>query len=432
MSLEAEVQNNTRGIASLNKATADLKARADRVEDRIPGDASQTNKLADKQWVLNHTGLQGSDADKTVREVASDEVAKIVADAPEAYDTLKEVANWIQDDTTGAAAMATAIAKNTAAVKELQELQERPGVEVVAPSLDGAGKAADAAAVYTATAAKRGMLDLSVYKRDGTLHGLSPECLPITGSAGYSDFGYGGTTPTDGYVYATNQYGEAEMYATLTFDEEGFCTDIDCNKELYFNGRPFQSGSWPRVKVVYIPTDDSLLRRSELSNAETNLELLIAINRGRIDEVDMALQTFLNQTFNVAISELDYYVQKCFYYPTDGSVLDDDEEGFKRVSLRPYTIASLPYYPQKISISVADDFVTNRYGQNAVRDLVFVLPISDTVFTLKWPSNFHPRTDAETDFACVAGVRNVYWITEYAPNEFCVAGWQETAGGSAS
>lgn len=79
MSIEAEVQNNTKGIASLNQATADLKARADRIEDKIPGDASQNNKLATREWVKNTTGLRGSDNGKTVREVAADEAAKALA-----------------------------------------------------------------------------------------------------------------------------------------------------------------------------------------------------------------------------------------------------------------------------------------------------------------------------------------------------------------
>ena len=48
------------------------------------------------------TKLVGTDkgedgrANKTVREIASEEVAKIVNGAPEAYDTLKEIADWIQ------------------------------------------------------------------------------------------------------------------------------------------------------------------------------------------------------------------------------------------------------------------------------------------------------------------------------------------------
>jgi hypothetical protein len=56
----------------------------------------------------------------------------------------------------------------------------------------------------------------------------------------------------------------------------------------------------------------------------------------------------------------------------------------------------------------------------------------ETAPTITWGAIFHPRTDAETDFACVAGVRNIYWITEHSSGEFCVAGWQETDGGGTS
>ena len=51
--------------------------------------------------------------------------------------------------------------------------------------------------------------------------------------------------------------------------------------------------------------------------------------------------------------------------------------------------------------------------------------------TVTWPSMFHPRTDAATDFACEAGKRNVYFISEYATGNFAVGGWQETSGGNA-
>ncbi len=39
----------------------------------------------------------GEDTGKSARQVAAEEVAKIVADAPAAYDTLQEIASWIQD-----------------------------------------------------------------------------------------------------------------------------------------------------------------------------------------------------------------------------------------------------------------------------------------------------------------------------------------------
>lgn len=53
--------------------------------------------------------LQGDDTDKSVRQIASEitatEVSKVVDSAPEAFDTLKEVADWIETDKTGTAAV---------------------------------------------------------------------------------------------------------------------------------------------------------------------------------------------------------------------------------------------------------------------------------------------------------------------------------------
>jgi hypothetical protein len=75
----------------------------------------------------------------------------------------------------------------------------------------------------------------------------------------------------------------------------------------------------------------------------------------------------------------------------------------------------------------------NAEDENYVADCAIVIDCRRTTTAPKivWSKSFYPRTDKETDFACVAGVRNVYWITEHAPNEFCVAGWQETTGGNA-
>lgn len=58
--------------------------------------------------------LVGSDSNKSTRSIAAEEVAKVVANADADFDTLKEIADWIQNDTTGAAKMANDI-------KELQE-----------------------------------------------------------------------------------------------------------------------------------------------------------------------------------------------------------------------------------------------------------------------------------------------------------------------
>lgn len=53
--------------------------------------------------------LIGSDTGKSARAISAEEVAKVIASAPEDFDTLKEIADWIENDTTGAAKMANDI-----------------------------------------------------------------------------------------------------------------------------------------------------------------------------------------------------------------------------------------------------------------------------------------------------------------------------------
>ena len=55
--------------------------------------------------------LQGLDTDKSARTIAAEEVAKVVNGAPESFDTLKELSDWISTHGTDATAMNTAITK---------------------------------------------------------------------------------------------------------------------------------------------------------------------------------------------------------------------------------------------------------------------------------------------------------------------------------
>lgn len=95
------------------------------------------------------------------------------------------------------------------------------------------------------------------------------------------------------------------------------------------------------------------------------------------------------------------------------------------LTVAPYTNAQVTSDGTAFTVAVAE-------GDGKARDCQFTLDCTSLEIapTITWGANFHPRTDAETDFACVAGKRNVYWVTEYAPNEFAVAGWQVTDGGT--
>ena len=64
---------------------------------------------AKKEVETKISTLIGEDKDKSIRSVAAEEVAKIVDSADTRYDTLKEIADWIINDTTGSAQMANDI-----------------------------------------------------------------------------------------------------------------------------------------------------------------------------------------------------------------------------------------------------------------------------------------------------------------------------------
>ncbi len=93
--------------------------------------------------------------DGSVSKTVADAIAAIVADAPESFDTLKEISNWITEHADGAAAMNTQINANkadiaalTALIGELPEGAESDTViAYITELVNGKANDADLAAV---------------------------------------------------------------------------------------------------------------------------------------------------------------------------------------------------------------------------------------------------------------------------------------------
>ena len=114
------------GVTDEQIATA--KAVKDYVDNLVTGGIGALGALAKKDEVteielgddlkkkINDAAAQastlvGEDASKSARAIAAEEVAKIVDGADASFDTLKEIADWILSDTTGAAKMANDITR---------------------------------------------------------------------------------------------------------------------------------------------------------------------------------------------------------------------------------------------------------------------------------------------------------------------------------
>lgn len=101
--LEGRIEANEGKLAGIEGTVADAIGAVDAKAEQNKTDiATVSGKVAT---------LVGEDTSKSVRAIAAEETAKIVAGADANYDTLKEIADWIMSDTTGAAEMANDIAE---------------------------------------------------------------------------------------------------------------------------------------------------------------------------------------------------------------------------------------------------------------------------------------------------------------------------------
>ena len=141
-------------ISSINNSTTGILAQAKKYTDDNKYDDTSIKKdikaNTDAIAVLNGTG------DGSVSKTVSNAVAGIVANAPEAYDTLKEIADWIGDNPDGASAMNSAIKANTAAINTKQDkltFDTTPVKDSDNPIQSGG--------IYTALESKVGFTDLA-------------------------------------------------------------------------------------------------------------------------------------------------------------------------------------------------------------------------------------------------------------------------------
>lgn len=104
-----------------------LRALWKKLDDR---DKEIVRKILDNKTaidLLNATATTDTQAplgsvERTVGDKVAEEIAKIVANAPADFDTLKEIADWISTHSDSAAAMNSAIQENRDAVSSLKTL----------------------------------------------------------------------------------------------------------------------------------------------------------------------------------------------------------------------------------------------------------------------------------------------------------------------
>ena len=120
-----------------------------------------------------------SNVDGSVSKTVADAVARVVAGAPEDLDTLKEIADYIASDKTGAAELA-------AAISQLQTLTEKHTSDIAGNASGVAENKAGVAALKTLTAGHtKSIEDLRIAKQDALVSGTNIKTIngvPVLGS----------------------------------------------------------------------------------------------------------------------------------------------------------------------------------------------------------------------------------------------------------
>ena len=133
----AHADGKDAAIAAAKKAGDDAKADVDALAGKVgtvPESKTVVQMIADAQAAATYddTALKGrvtatetaidtlnGNGDGSVKKQVADAVAGIVADAPEAYDTLKEISDWISTHASDASAMNSQITTNKNAIATL-------------------------------------------------------------------------------------------------------------------------------------------------------------------------------------------------------------------------------------------------------------------------------------------------------------------------
>lgn len=107
--------------------------------------------LANKQDTLVFDGTYNATSNKAATvSTVTQKIAEVIADAPEAFDTLKEIADYIASDKTSAANMSNAISKNTSDIASLKtrvsdvETTTSTHTSQISNIVDGMGQLEDA------------------------------------------------------------------------------------------------------------------------------------------------------------------------------------------------------------------------------------------------------------------------------------------------
>jgi hypothetical protein len=202
--------SEVRGLIADNKAAHEANAAAITV---LNGDAETVGSVAN-----------------TATTIAAAEVAKIVANADADFDTLKEIADWILNDTTGAADMANDIAALQAQMVGIDETVVKSVAAAIdaAMKVDGADKYALASDLNDLADRVKALEDAGYMNAVAVDAAIDSKITALKLSETYDAKGAAAAAETAAKAYADSLAGK--------YDAAGAAATAEANAKAYADG----------------------------------------------------------------------------------------------------------------------------------------------------------------------------------------------------
>lgn len=217
---DAKVTTNTNDISALKSKVQALEAGT-YDDTEVRGLITANQNAID---VLNGSG-EGSVTDTAAKQAAL-KVAEIVAGANESFDTLKEIADWILNDATGAASMANDITALEVLVGETAVATQISNAITAALQVDGANKYALATELTALTTRVKALEDAGYQTAAQVTTAINAAIVALNLSTTYETKGAASTalsqakTYTDSEIAKIQALSSAEIQAAINAASE--------------------------------------------------------------------------------------------------------------------------------------------------------------------------------------------------------------------
>lgn len=209
-----------------------------------------------------------SNVDGSVKKTVADAVARVVAGAPEDLDTLKEIADYIASDKTGAAQLA-------AAISQLQTLTEKHTSDIAGNASGVAENKAGVAALKTLTAGHtKSIEDLGIAKQDALVSGTNIKTInnqSILGEGNISIEG-GSSITVDSALSTTSENPVQNKVVTKALQTKANASDIPTKVSQLENDSKFATQTAVATGLATKADKDSLTSlESDITSLQTTV-----------------------------------------------------------------------------------------------------------------------------------------------------------------